>query len=72
MDRGFWKGVGLGAKSEARQATGAAVENTLRILVMKDKRSETLSASFVLAKGADGFAVKFAAALMDTWVTRRS
>ena len=65
IDCGFWKGVGLGAKSEARQATGAAVENTLRIFVMKDKRSKTLSASFVLAKGADGFAVKFAAALMD-------
>ena len=54
MDYGNMYGVVLGAESEASQSTGAVGENVLPILVMKNKRSETLSASFVLAKGVDG------------------
>ena len=44
----------MGTESEASHSTEAA-ENILPILVMKDKRSKTLSASFMLANGVDGF-----------------
>ena len=55
----------MGAESEASQSTGAVDENILPILVVKDERSKTLSGSFVLTKGVDGFAIKLAAVLMQ-------
>ena len=54
----------MGAESEASQSTGAVGENILPILVVKDEGSKSLSGSFVLRKGVDGFAIKLAAALM--------
>ena len=53
----------MGAESEASQSIGAVDENILPILVVEDERSKSLSGSFVLRKGVDGFAITFAAAL---------
>ena len=64
MDNGDMYGVVLGAESEASQSTGAVGENVLPILVMKDERLKTLSASFMLAIGVDGIPITFAAAPM--------
>ena len=52
-------GSGMGAESELSEATGAADKSNLPILVIKDKQSKTIAASFVPAKGTDPFAVKF-------------
>ena len=61
---GNMNGIGLRAEFEASPSTGAVGENILPVLVMKDKRSQTLSVSFMLAEGVDGFAIEFEAAIM--------
>ena len=62
---GYMNGKGIGTESEVSEATGAVEENNLPILIIKDKRSKTIGASFVPAKGADTFAVKFFASFLQ-------
>ena len=52
-------------ESALEEETGAVDEANLPILVLKDKRPGTLSASFVLAKRRDPFAAKFFRALVE-------
>ena len=63
-DYGYMNGSGVG-ESALEEETGAVDESNLPILVLKDKRSGTLSASFVPAKGRDPFAVKFFRAFVE-------
>ena len=63
-DYGYMNGSGVG-ESALEEETGAVDEANLPILVLKDKRSGTLSASFVPAKGRDPFAVKFFRAFVE-------
>jgi len=64
-DYGFMNGQGFGQESEASLATGAVDEGNLPILILKDKASKTISASFVPAKGVDPFALKFFATFLQ-------
>ena len=48
-----------GTEGELAEATGAADPENLPILVMRDRKTKTLAASYVPAKGQDPYAVKF-------------
>ena len=63
-DYGYMNGSGVG-ESALEEETGAVDEANLPILVLKDKQSGTLSASFVPATGRDRFAVKLFRALVE-------
>ena len=58
-DYGYMNGAGSDEANRQEEAGGEVDEANLPILVLKDKRSGTLSASLVPAKGRDPFAVKF-------------
>ena len=64
-DYGYMNGQGKGEESRASEETGAADRDNLPILVVKDKKTKTIGASFVLEKGANGFAVKCFASFMQ-------
>ena len=58
-------GRGMGRETELELATGAVDEDNLSILVIKDNCSKTIGATFVQAKGADPFAVKYSASFLQ-------
>ena len=45
------KGMSLGFRTELNEVTGAVDENNLPILVLKDRGTKTLSATFVPIEG---------------------
>ena len=64
-DYGYMNGAGVGQESEISEATGAADDDNLPILVLKDKQSKAFAASYVPAKGCEPFATKFFAAFVQ-------
>lgn len=58
-DYGYMNGDGVGEQTPAAELSGAVDENNLPILVLKDRKSKTLAASFVPEKGGHPFAIKY-------------
>ena len=57
-------GPGVG-ESTQEEETGVVDKDNLPILVLKDRRSKSLSATFVPMKGNDPFGVKFFRAFIE-------